>query len=208
MGGNRIGVAGWDGEAGVVSDPSSSTRGPERPTAELITALRNGDASGAASFDDAYREAIVRFCWGYLGRMDEAEDAAQEICFKVVSAGDEIPDHFRPWVYKIARNHCLNARRSRARRPDNQWATGASQICEALTGNLTRLAREEMQSQLVDIVRSLPEEIQEVLRLRYAEDLSRGEIAEVLDISETLVKTRLFDGLKKLRSLVQEIGEA
>lgn len=177
-------------------------------TETLMTALRSGDPSGAAIFNDAYREALVRFCWGYLGRMEEAEDAAQEICFKVVSAGKSIPDHFRAWVYKTARNHCLNLRRARARRPDNEWITGASQICGALTGNLTRLARDEMQSRLVELVRSLPENVQEVLRLRYAEDLSRAEIAEVLEISQTLVKTRLFDGLKKLREGAIDLGAA
>lgn len=188
------------------SDRTSSTGSSLQNTDTLIAALRGGDPSGATSFNDAYREKLVRFCWGYLGRIEEAEDAAQEICFKVVSAGEGIPEHFRSWVYKTARNHCLNLRRAHARRPDDEWITGASQVCDALTGNLTRLARDEQQSQLVDLVRSLPEDIQEVLRLRYAEDLSRPEIAEVLDIPETLVKTRLFDGLKKLRAQATDLG--
>jgi len=188
------------------SDQPPPTGGTTDDTGALIAALRNDEGSGATAFNNAYREALVRFCWGYLGRMDEAEDAAQDICFKVVAAGSAIPDHFRPWVYKIARNHCINVRRARARRPDDAWVSGASQICGALTGNLTRLARDEEQSQLIAYVHALPEEVQEVLRLRYAEDLTRGEIAEVLEIPETLVKTRLFDGLKKLRAQAKDLG--
>jgi len=178
----------------------SSTAPPDHDTRVLVAELRAKSTSGATTFNDLYREALVRFCWGYLGRMDEAEDAAQEICFKVLETGESIPDYFRPWVYKIARNHCLNMRRARARRPDNDPVSRVSQVYGALTGNLTRLARDEMKSQLIGLVRSLPEEVQEVLRLRYAEDLSRTEIAQVLDVPESLVKTRLFDGLKKLRA--------
>ena len=45
----------------------------------------------------------------------------------------------------------------------------------------------------------LTDEQREVLRLRYVENLSRGEIAEILDQPESLVKSRLFEGLKRLR---------
>ncbi len=189
------------------SERTSSTSAID-DTIALVGKLRSEDASGAAAFNAAYREALVRFCWGYLGRMEEAEDAAQEVSFKVVAAGTSIPEHFRPWVYKIARNHCLNLRRARERRPDDEWVTGASQICESLTGNLTRLARDEMQSQLIDCVHTLPEDVQEVLRLRYAEDLSRIEIAEILEIPETLVKTRLFGGLRKLREQANDLDRS
>jgi RNA polymerase sigma factor (sigma-70 family) len=46
----------------------------------------------------------------------------------------------------------------------------------------------------------LPESQREVLHLRYAEDLSRADIAEVLDIPEPVVKSRLYEGMVKLRT--------
>jgi len=155
---------------------------------ELLRAVREQDPLAAALLQEHFRAPLIRFCWGYLGRMDDAEDAVQEIAIKVLDAGALVPDHFRAWVYKVARNHCLNLLRARARRVDECQLTGASQVYQALTGNLTRLARDEMRAELAELVRSLPDAIQEVLRLRYAEELSRAEIAEVLELPESLVK--------------------
>ena len=53
----------------------------------------------------------------------------------------------------------------------------------------------------------LEESQREVLRLRYVEDLSRLEIAEVLDIPESVVKSRIFEGLKKLREHASRLEE-
>ena len=167
-------------------------------TPSLVARLRDGDAEAAALLDDLYRDALFRFCWGYLGSTEEAEDAVQDVCFKVLSA-KVISKDFRPWIYRVARNHCLNLLRGRGRRKDGQQLPAASQIGAALTGNLTRLANEELRSRLSELVNGLSEAHREVLRLRYVEELSRAEIAQVLNLSESVVKSRLFEGLKKLR---------
>ncbi len=167
-------------------------------TPSLVARLRSGDPGAGAFLDKLYRDALVRCCWGYLGRVDEAEDAVQDICYKVLTA-ECVPDTFRPWLYKIARTHCLNLLLHRARRKDGAELPAASQVDELLTGHLTRLVRKEQQSRISELVASLPETQREVLRLRYVEDLSRAEIAEVLQIPESVVKSRLFEGLKRLR---------
>jgi len=170
----------------------------EDTTPSLIARLRTKDPDAGAELQRLYREALLRFCWGYLGRMEEAEDAVQDISYKVLSTID-VPDDFRPWLYKIARNHCINLLRHRARHDDGQALPGVSQVYEALTGQLTQLVRNEARAHLAEMVQSLEESHREVLRLRYVEDLSRTEIAEVLDIPESVVKSRIFQGLKKLR---------
>lgn len=167
-------------------------------TPQLVRKLRQGDAHAAAELNRLYRDAMYRFCWGYLGSNDEAEDAVQDVCFKVLTAKD-VPERFRPWLYRVARNHCLNLLRSRNRRQDAHRLPSASQLPQALTGQLTRLVRDEHRSHVVAMLDQLPEAQQEVLRLRYAESLSRTEIAEILDLSESVVKSRLFEGLTKLR---------
>jgi len=169
-------------------------------TAWLVRRLRGGEADVAVQLDRMYREPLLRFCWGYLGSMEEAEDALQEIWYKVLTA-PHVPDSFRPWIYKTSRNHCLNLLRHRARRKDGKALAGASQIAASMTGNLTKLLQEELEEQLRAEVEALPAAQQEVLRLRYVEGLSRADIAEVLDTPESLVKSRLFEGVKRLRDL-------
>lgn len=175
-------------------------------TAELVTVLRASDPRAGALLDKLFRDALIRFCWGYLEHMEEAEDAVQDICFKVTST-DVVPDVFRPWLYKTARNHCLNLLRGRARRRDGRELPDASQVHEVLTGHLTRLVQAEQRSRLNEFVRALPETQREILRLRYVEDLPRAEIAEVLELPEAVVKSRLFEGLKRLRAQASRLGE-
>ncbi|MGB2986524.1 MAG: RNA polymerase sigma factor [Phycisphaerae bacterium] len=167
-------------------------------TPSLVARLRKGGTGAGALLDELYRDKLVRFCWGYLGNMEEAEDAVQDICYRVLAA-TSVPDAFRPWLYKTARNQCFNLLRHRARHREGQELPAASEVHEVLTGHLTRLVRNEQRSRLSELVRSLPEAQREVLRLRYVEDLPRPEIAEVLDIPESVVKSRLFEGLKQLR---------
>ena len=167
-------------------------------TTVLVTSLRAKSPEAARLLDERYRVALVRFCWGYVGSVEEAEDAVQEIFLNVVGA-EVVPDSFRPWLYKVARNHCLNRVRDRGGRKGDRTLADASQVYTALTGHLTRLARDEERLRLVELVQALAEEHREVLRLRYVEDLSRSEIAEVLELPESVVKSRLFEGMRKLR---------
>lgn len=176
-------------------------------TLTLVGRLRDSDPDAGVLLDRLYRERLVRFCWGYLGRMDEAEDAVQEICCRVLSV-KTVPDAFRPWLYKTARNQCLTLLHRRKRHwKERQTLPPASQIHEVLTGHLTRLVQDERRSRLNELVRTLSEEQQEVLRLRYVEDLPRAEIAEVLDIPESLVKSRLFEGIRQLRVQASGLDE-
>lgn len=167
----------------------------------LVERLRRGDPAAMGILQSRYRARLVQFCWGYLEDIEEAEDAVQDVFCKVLEAA-VIPDQFRPWVYRVARNHCLNLLRSRARRVDRAAIPAASQVGAALTGQLTGMVRDEARAKVISAVAQLPESVREALRLRYVENLSRAEIAEILEVPESQVKSRLFEGLQKLRETV------
>lgn len=185
----------------VTFDPPTATASPQPPengTTLLLLWLREGNPRAATLLERRYRDQLIRFCWGYLGNVHEAEDAVQEICLKVVRAAN-VGEAFRSWLYKVARNHCLNLLRVRARNVDAHTLPVASHLDAALTGQLTALVRNEEHAKLEELVRALTDEQREVLRLRYVEGLTRPEIAHVLDITESVVKSRIFEGLKRLR---------
>lgn len=175
-------------------------------TSTLVERLRDGDPTAASLLDRLYRDALVRFCWGYLGTMEAAEDALQDIWFKVL-ASETVPQRFRAWLYRIARNHCLTVLRNQSRRKEGAVGSMAAQLVDSMTGQLTRLVKDERHAQLVKLVQSLPDTQQEVLRLRYVENLSRSEIAEVVGAPESVVKSRIFEGLSKLREHSSLLGE-
>lgn len=170
---------------------------PEDLTPSLVVRLRAGDATAGVVLDDVYRQPMLRFCLGYLGRLQDAEDAMQEVFCRVLQATD-VPDNFRAWLYRVARNYCLNVIRTRERHPARALPPD-SQLDADWTGHLTRLVRQEERSRLGHLIGALPLGQREALRLRYAEGFSRSDIAYVLDVPESVIKSRLFEGLKRLR---------
>jgi RNA polymerase sigma-70 factor (ECF subfamily) len=180
-------------------EPQAAPQSLSDLTPALVTRLRDGDAAAGKLLCDLYHPPLMRFCFRYLGSQDEAEDVVQEVFLRVLN-NDTQPVNFRAWVYKIARNRCLDVIRSRGRRVDDQDMPDASRIDAELTGCLTRLIRREQQAHLKRALAELPENQREVLHLRYAENLSRIEISEVLDIPEPIIKSRLYEGMVKLRA--------
>lgn len=163
----------------------------------LIAAFRGGDSSAGKALQEHFRPALVRLCRSYIPPGD-VEDALQEIFYNVLRTA-EVPRKPRAWIYRIARNHCLNRMRARRRRKDEAALPPFEDADAQLTGQLTRLVRAERRDAVGRAMGMLTFEQQEVLRLRYAEGFSRGEIAEVLDVSESIVKSRIYEGLKLLR---------
>ena len=146
-----------------------------------------------------FRPAIVRYAFGYLGDAAAAEDAAQDVLMKALGA-KSVPDNVRPWLYRIARNHCLNLLRN-ARVRGEEALPERPTFADPATGHLSHLVRLENQAALVARVASLSHDHREVLDLRYGEDLSRDEIAHVLDLPPSAVKSRLYEAMKRLRDV-------
>lgn len=173
----------------------------DEPTEVLVARLRSGDATAAERLDRRYRPALVRFCTGYLGSPDEAEDATQEV-FAKVWRSPAVPERFRPWLYTIARNHCLNRLRGRERRKDLDLLRSDVELVQSQTGLASGLARREEAARVARLVASLSVPEREVLRLRYAEELTREEIAEIVGVPPSVVKSRLYEAMKKLRTRI------
>lgn len=162
-------------------------------------AIAEGRPDAAALLDRLYRAPLLRFCAGYVGP-DLAEDAVQEVMLKILRAR-AAPEGLRAWIYTIARNHCLNLLRGARRRPDRGHLPSDLEVARTVTGQLTRMVRQERLDALARMVASLPEDLREILRLRYGEGLSRAEIGRVLDLTEREVKTRLFRASRRLREM-------
>lgn len=167
----------------------------EQPS--LADRLRAGAPGASDELVAEYRPALVRFAYGYLGDAAAAEDAAQDVLMKALDASST-PDAIRPWLYRVARNHCLNLIRNRRVRGEEALPERPT-FADSCTGHLTRLVRMENEAQLRARVDSLTHDQREVLELRYGEDLSRDEIAHVLDLPPSVVKSRIYEAMKRLR---------
>lgn len=178
--------------------PTNGGSSPPDLTPTLVVKLREGNTAAARFLDQLYRPRLTRFCLGYLGQWDEAEDVVQDVFYKVLAA-TTVPENFRPWIYEICRNRCLDVLRGKNRKLDDQSLPASSYVAAQLTGSLTKIVKGENREHLLKRLEALPVDQREVLLLRYTEGLSRAEISQVLGVPENLVKHRIYNGLEKLR---------
>ncbi len=141
-------------------------------------------------------------------------DAGNQADFKA-KYGYDIPlppttwDQFRDlaefWLYRLARNRSLDYSRQRR---DGRVGIGTlfcgSSLRSPRTGPRTGAVRRERDEQLRQHLASLTSQHAEILTLRYFSDLRRREIAEVLEVSEPVVKARLSAARRELARRMEQ----
>ena len=92
-------------------------------TGDLLARAQNGDAGAFRELTGPYRRELQVHCYRMLGSFQDAEDALQETLLAAWQAlsGFEGRASLRTWLYRIATNRCLNARRSAGRRQAKEW---------------------------------------------------------------------------------------
>jgi RNA polymerase sigma-70 factor (ECF subfamily) len=95
----------------------------ETVTADLISRARAGDDDAFRLLTEPFRRELQVHCYRMLGSFQDAEDALQESLLAAWQSfgGFEGRASPRTWLYRIATNKCLNARRSASRRPAKEW---------------------------------------------------------------------------------------
>jgi len=92
-------------------------------TADLMARAKTGDGDAFRALTEPYRLELRVHCYRMLGSFQDAEDALQDTLLAAWRglAGFEGRASLRTWLYRIATNRCLDARRSAGRRPAKEW---------------------------------------------------------------------------------------
>jgi len=152
------------------------------------------------------RLAVLGLALGYLGNPADAEDVAQDVFVKAyqeLRAGRTAADLTRAWMLRVAMTTAIDRRRSAWWRrvvPTDQTPEVASR--ESTPEE--QVVAESDRGAVLAAVQQLPLRLREVVVLYYFGDLTVGEVARVLRVSEAAVKTRLFRARDQLRPLLRE----
>jgi len=168
----------------------------------LVQRAAAGDASAWEALMLEYQQAVFRLAWLLLGDADESEDVAQETFLRAwrALARFDPARPLRPWLLSIAANLARNRRRSAGRY--------VSALLRAFRETPRSTLLEETSTQHADTaalwqaVRQLDLRDQQVVYLRFFLDLPVSETAEVLQVPEGTVKSRLSRALEKLRRII------
>jgi RNA polymerase sigma-70 factor (ECF subfamily) len=95
----------------------------ETATDELVARARAGDGDAFRALTEPHRRELHVHCYRMLGSVQDAEDALQDALLSAWQGigGFERRASVRTWLYRIATNRCLNARRTASRRPAQAW---------------------------------------------------------------------------------------
>jgi RNA polymerase sigma factor (sigma-70 family) len=157
---------------------------------KLIAMARSGNSGAFEMIVDRYQGRLLGFCRQMLGSTEDAEDVLQEVFVNAYRAmlADEREINLRPWLYRIARNRCLN----HLRKPSADAQESMDMVPEVEAASTAEKVhnREEFRQILTD-VNKLPETQRSALLLREMDALSYEEIADAMETTVPSVKSLL-----------------
>lgn len=169
---------------------------PETSDAELLAALRR-EQSGGPAFEQLvqrYQPLVWRVCYRLLGSEHDASDAAQEVFvtlfLKRQEAARTAP--LPAWLRGVALRTCLAQRRGFARRRRRETVVARPEYA-------AQAATTEQSLELEQMLATLDEEDRALVILKYAEQYTHAELAEMFGLSESACKMRISRALEKLR---------
>lgn len=157
---------------------------------KLIAMARAGNPGAFETIVDRYQGRLLGFCRQMLGSTEDAEDVLQEVFVNAYKAmlADQREINLRPWLYRIARNRCLN----HLRKPTADAKESMDMVPEVdAASTAERVHNREEFRQILSDVNKLPETQRTALLLREMDALSYEEIAAAMDTTVPSVKSLL-----------------
>ena len=187
---------------------------PEATDEHLVTAAQSGSPEAFAALFRRYRPEIARYAGRTLGDDARAEDVVQETFLSALRSIRTLdrPAGFRPWLYRIAHNACVDTIRRRGRSEEVLFDAAGMQAAEEIRlfrqgpSNHAALAQKEQFRHLRQALADLPGQQAQILVMRELEGLSYEEIGARIGISHSAVESLLFRARRGLRDEYGEIS--
>jgi len=175
----------------------------------LVAAVRAGDERAFEVLYGRYRSRITGYAQGMVGDWARAEDVTQEVFISALRRMRETdrPIAFRPWIFEIAKNACIDQFRRSKRTEEVPWETDDGEGVQAVNGGETGATprtpesaaeSSEQLEHLRGAFGALSQSHHEILVLRELDGLSYREIGDRMGLSRPGVESTLFRARRRL----------
>jgi RNA polymerase sigma-70 factor (ECF subfamily) len=175
----------------------------DAPDMFLIQAIGRGESAALDELYSRHGLPLLNYLIGQLGDAALAEEVLQNVMLAVWKGAGSFrgESKVRTWLIAIARNHALNARRGKR-------IITTSLYDEALPATSTEpievIIRQDKAAQVRQAIQRLPDDQRETLELVFYHHLSGAEVAQLLQVAEGTVKSRLHRAKAALKDLLSE----
>lgn len=175
--------------------------------AQLLQRFRSGDREAFAELVVRYQKPIYNAAFWVLRKAEDASDVTQTVFLKVVERLDDYDPQYKffSWIYRIAVNESLNLLRRKGHEDEldeeAEFEGPQSATPEWRVGEVERSRR------LQDALMHMTTNDRTVLTLRHFSECSYQEIAQVLEIDEKTVKSRLFEARQRLCARLEDLRQ-
>lgn len=162
------------------------------------------DPAYFARLYDQYATDVLRVCYFYLSDREKAEDVCQDVFVRLMTTHRLLqPGREKSWLLKVALNRCRDLWRG-------AW------LKRVILGGPTfelipapdEFSRRDDQQAMMAAINQLPATFKEVILLHYYQGMNIAEIAQMLELPEGTISSRLSRGRKKLESILLKGGDA
>ncbi len=179
---------------------------PEYKEEDVLALASQGDKDAFGRLYERYAERIFNYVYYRTGNVHDAEDLTARVFQRAMNHIHNYTDRgvpFSAWLYRIAHNLVANWHRDRSRK--QEIPLDDVPILHARGDHPeTSLVRTEEQDALLRLIRRLPSERQNLLILKFVENMSNAEIGQIMGRSEGAVKSLYHRTLLAMRD---EIGD-
>lgn len=158
-----------------------------------------------------HAQLVYRIAYSVLRNHHDAEDAAQETFVRVLRAKRKLStvDDPRKWIARIAWRVAVERRKKAPEVPlETTEAAVLSQLRSQLISAEDNVLGQEMAGLVESLISALPAQLRDALTLSTVQELSPGEIAGVLEISEAAVRSRIFRARQTLKEKLETLLES
>lgn len=173
---------------------------------EIIGRMLGGDRSAFTDLVEKYQSPIFNLAYRMTGSYEDADDLTQEIFIRAYQKLQQFDPNkkFFTWLYTIGVNHIRNHLKKNFRDVLHLKAANSSLEQQQRNGEEEGdVLSDERMIRLEQVIRKLPVDLREAIILKFMQDLTFEEVADVMGDSVSAVKMRIYRGLEKIKQMME-----